>query len=142
MATTQVPVFDIPELFLKILLELPMRDLLLSHRVSRHWRSVSSSSGPLLRAQFFLPIIHPSRKTKPRLNPLLVHSFPCWFTNQDAIDDATGMMIPLSIHDETLDKLDLAQSARIRNAYLRPTASWRRMLVVQVGIFLGPSIQL
>lgn len=48
-------VFAIPELLERILIELPIRDLLLSQRVGRHFKATIEGSTKLLQALFLLP---------------------------------------------------------------------------------------
>lgn len=78
-------VLDIPELLEQILLDVPMRTLLLSQRVCRDFKSTIDDSPKLQRALFFLPDLPKPATKKPRtdhrngspgprikFNPLLV----------------------------------------------------------------------
>jgi len=54
-APPKASVFEIPELLETILLELPLKDLLLSQRVCTTWRSLAISSIHIRRALFLEP---------------------------------------------------------------------------------------
>ncbi|KAI7234311.1 hypothetical protein KC330_g4906 [Hortaea werneckii] len=68
--TSGQQVWDISELLEHILLQLPMRDLLLAQRVSRRFKAVIDSSDKIQQALFFKPAVLPSTNV-PRINPLL-----------------------------------------------------------------------
>ncbi|GME22633.1 f-box domain protein [Neofusicoccum parvum] len=135
-------VFRTPELLELILLHLPMRDLLLAQRVCQTFRTLVRTSPTLQQALFFKPLpatalpqpsspsylrSHPSRKPTAESwerNPLLIPDFWPWFDR----DDPTNKYSPTLRDPDTLKTLPLATERRV---WLRPEASWRRMLVVQ-----------
>lgn len=135
------------ELFEAILVEVDLRTLLTSaSRVSRHWHSVISASVRLQRILYLLP---ENETRSARLdagrekvqNPLLKDIFPAWFENISSFTPrprpgvnpmhqfpATAMMgykrfQELPLYAESLESDD--------NPFLRPEASWRRMLTSQ-----------
>ena len=55
MATAAERALELPELLERILLLVPMRDLLLSQRVSKFWQALITNSLPLQQALFFKP---------------------------------------------------------------------------------------
>lgn len=71
MATAAERVLELPELLERILLLVPMRDLLFSQRVSKFWQALIGNSLPLQQALFFKPIM----KFKP-FTALLVDRHP------------------------------------------------------------------
>lgn len=127
MAFSDEQAFATPELHEAILLNLPLRHLLVhAQLVSRSWHSIISTSPVLQQALFFRPYIKETQAPS-RLNPLLCEAFPPWFKN-----------LPLSAtqsyglyHPKCFEDLDWNSSDRKRVAYAREDASWRRMLVVQ-----------
>ncbi|OMP82629.1 hypothetical protein BK809_0006939 [Diplodia seriata] len=137
-------VLQTTELLELILAALPIKDLLLAQRVCRRFASLIQTSTALQQALFFLPLPASSTRapaTTPALplrsypsgalvtetwerNPLLASAFPPWFDRQ-----APGSIYsPPFYHPAAFETLPLNAA---RDAYLRPEASWRRMLVTQ-----------
>lgn len=140
-------VFCTEELLVAILAELDMRTLLVSAlRVSHRWQSIINASLPLQRALFF----HPERQTETTppgvssqktQNPLLKDIFPAWFENTGSFIPrprpgvnpmhqfpATAMMGYKRFQELPLYSAGLESDD---NPFLRPSASWRRMLTSQ-----------
>lgn len=135
------------ELLVAILAQVDMRTLLLStQRVSRHWHSIISASLPVQRALYFQPetiskAVEPGFIPHKTQNPLLKDVFPAWFENIDAsmprLPDgdepwyhypATAMMSYTRFEELPLYQASLKPDD---NPFLRPGASWRRMLTSQ-----------
>ena len=115
-------VLTTPELLQSILIQLPVRDLLLIQRVSRTFKSLIESSPAIQRALFFRAT--PSTSSDPReRNPLLAEVFAPWFKEPKDSFDLTERSRVLS--------LDWNSNDEKRTAYKRAGASWRRMLVAQ-----------
>ncbi|KAJ6476651.1 hypothetical protein C8R47DRAFT_949441, partial [Mycena vitilis] len=120
MAIAQDIVISTPELLSLILGQLPMRNLLVrAPLVSKTWHAITLSP-ELQRVLFFQPDDSPS---EPMMNPLLKEVFPPFFsTHINELDpsswpDARAMVsMPW---------------AKAPEAFQRPEASWRRMLVRQ-----------
>jgi hypothetical protein len=141
MATNKV--ISLVELLELILLNLPMRDLLLAQRVSRHWRAtIRSSKG--LRFKLFLqtpePCPRPDTDPNIEMNPLLLETFPTFFTyletldrgnvdddtNSDALTEARLRLMDTYNIPELEDQPWYQDPSR-REAVLWREASWRRM---------------
>ncbi|RAL08536.1 F-box protein [Aspergillus homomorphus CBS 101889] len=110
-----------PELLELILAQLDIRTLLTSaQRVSRSWHALIQDSHPLQEALYFRPIKPECSTADQRTtNPLLAQAFSPIFTTPPF-----GVAL-------TLNTLDLMTHPAKQRAYLRPDASWRRMLVTQ-----------
>ncbi|KAJ6508651.1 hypothetical protein C8R45DRAFT_448958 [Mycena sanguinolenta] len=111
-------VLSTPELLEQILVQLPLRDLLVAAPlVSKTWRAVTLSP-TLQRALFFEPdpLASPSKRVQ---NPLLVETFPPFAFCE-------GELWPGS-----LDAIEAMPWSRAPDAFKRKEASWRRMLVSQ-----------
>jgi hypothetical protein len=117
-----------------ILLEMDMRTLLTSgQRVCHTWTNLIRTSRSIQRALFFIPIKESEWATAEKtLNPLLAENFPGIFpanANDDDDDDRF-----------TYRGLPMAKDGEAMNRFVRPHASWRRMLVQQppltdIGLF-------
>ena len=118
MATITVRdyVLRITELLELILLQLDMRTLLISQRVCRKWNSLIRTSSNIQETLFFKPVIPGSVPTKVQ-NPLLAEVFPPFFIKMK------GRI--------SMNSFDMVKHPEKQRAYLRPEASWRRMLVQQ-----------
>lgn len=144
-------VFATEELLEAILVEVDMRTLLLSaQRVSRHWQSAINASLPLQRALFFqaeraTEAVEPGFTPRKTQNPLLKDIFPAWFENIDGFTPrprpgvnpvhyfpATAMMGYKRFEELPLYQTSLRSDD---NPFLRPDASWRRMLTSQPPCF-------
>lgn len=122
MPTPIVLVFSTPELLEAILLHLSPQHLLRAQLISRTFHSTIGTSPALQRALFFRsdPSIPSTSWT---LNPLLrKHFLPFFVTPGDGVS-----MPGLS----ALHMLDWAASEKMKAAFLRADASWRRMLLIQ-----------
>lgn len=117
---------SVPEVLEIILLQLPLKDLLVNgQRVNRLFHDVITSSRSLQQALFFRPIRDASTM-KVRTNPLLRKKFPPWFENKWLM----SRTFVLSDHKHFW-RLDWNSSKERAEAYARKEASWRRMLVAQ-----------
>lgn len=130
-------ILQTPELLELILVQLPIKDLLLARRISTTFNNLIQTSPTLQQALFFRPRPASSPPPTPpassaplrshptgdlvtetwQRNSLLTSAFPPWF-------DRPGLFIS----PEAFEMLPLASE---QPAYLRPEASWRRMLVTQ-----------
>ncbi|KAE8444470.1 hypothetical protein EG329_000561 [Mollisiaceae sp. DMI_Dod_QoI] len=122
MSLAQEQAFSLPEIVETILLQLPLRDLLINGQLVCHsWNSAIQS--PTLQQALF---IQPQPKTddqEPRFNPLLKEAFFPWFDkNQKQNRFSRG---------NEFRTLDWNSNDKKRAAYARKEASWRRMLPVQ-----------
>ncbi len=142
MSTTTEKVFAIPELLETILLQLPIRDLLVdAQRICCSFQTAIKSSPALQEALFFRPQQRTSCRpcldektssdTKPesskenlKWNPLLRKAFRSFF------GDAKLGRFELPC-DGDFENLDWNSSPLKHIAYARREASWRRMLPVQ-----------
>ena len=73
MATSRDRVFALPELLEAILLELPVKKLLLVQRVSKHWQTTIKASVSIQQALFYTPkpLSSTTSKDRPDINPVL-----------------------------------------------------------------------
>lgn len=176
MTSTQ-HVFQVPELFELIFMELPMRTILTSAQlVCRSWNQQITSSRRIQQA-LFLESCPPD--TPPRINPLLAAEFPIFFDGKQHRRSDFGKLAfarqPESGHegssspsassiyssDNSIDG-SLVQTAEapsvgasvpdkrdhlaLREKFLHPSASWRRMLpcqpaVMEVGLWRYEKVQ-
>ncbi|KAJ5688340.1 hypothetical protein N7536_010959 [Penicillium majusculum] len=142
--SAQSHALSIPEIFELILLNLDTRTLLTkATRICHAWSHFINSSPPIQRALFFRPLDNGLNKTKTQ-NPLLAETFPSIFhrsgstnggnTNKkndpesDTIDDKINSKL-------TFTTLDMVRNPQKWDAYIRPEASWRRMLVQQPPVY-------
>ncbi|KAE8154829.1 hypothetical protein BDV25DRAFT_147072 [Aspergillus avenaceus] len=113
-----------PDILERILLTLDMRTLLLSKRVCRMWNDLIDHSPKLQAALFFQPIPETEFTGERHIpNPLIVDEvWPRYFRRTLN-----------SRHRPAQECLCLpkVQSLQKEKAYLRPEASWRRMLLHQ-----------
>ncbi|KAJ6443027.1 Histone-lysine N-methyltransferase EZH2 [Purpureocillium lavendulum] len=150
MASAPQAVLSTAELLEAILLDVDMRTLLVSApRVCRRWHAVVASSPALQRALF----LHPEdgdgsqdgdRSCIPekRQNPLLKDLFPAWFEctpsfRPDVAEPLHRFPATVTMGYKRFQELPLYDaSLNVRasggdNPFLRPRASWRRMLTSQ-----------
>ncbi|RYP10631.1 hypothetical protein DL765_008056 [Monosporascus sp. GIB2] len=126
---------SIPELLVQILSELDLRTLLLSQRVSKHWRDTIARAPELQRALFFEPAAASSADeltTGRRRNPLLEAAFPPFFRENVRYSNNGGNNMDALMVRGGEDPFSFTDAgAGRRDAFLRRDASWRRMLVQQ-----------
>ncbi|KAK6971715.1 putative f-box domain protein [Favolaschia claudopus] len=119
MSTAQDTVIATPELLEYTISYLPMRDLLVTAPlVSRTWLAITQTPN-IQQALFFEPDPSASERT---FNPLLVELFPPFFTEYEK----NRFSWPTA---NTIQSLP--ESGNMFEAFRRPEASWRRMLVSQ-----------
>ncbi|RAK77431.1 uncharacterized protein BO72DRAFT_105645 [Aspergillus fijiensis CBS 313.89] len=116
-------IFLVPEIVEAILLRLDMHTLLISARVCATWNALIKSSRRIQQALFYVPIDTDTRKSrrKTRKNPLVMDKiwFEFIFVGLNSRRRHGAWHCP-----------SIASEKRER-AYLRPEASWRRMLLQQ-----------
>jgi hypothetical protein len=117
---TAVEVFSIPELLHFILLQLPLKDLLVVQGVCCQWHEVIETSETFQEKLFFQPTRDQSRP--PEFNPLLKMIFP-------SFNEATTMTA--GITRSMFHEVDWFKDPSRRYKFLRPEASWRGMLSIQ-----------
>ncbi|KIM97470.1 hypothetical protein OIDMADRAFT_182778 [Oidiodendron maius Zn] len=117
---TAVEVFSIPELLHFILLELPLKDLLVVQGVCCQWYEAIETSETFQEKLFFQPTRDQSRP--PEFNPLLKMIFP-------SFNEATTMTA--GITRSMFHEVDWFKDPSRRYKFLRPEASWREMLSIQ-----------
>ncbi|TVY59440.1 hypothetical protein LSUE1_G007756, partial [Lachnellula suecica] len=119
--------FSTPEMLESVLLQLPIRDLLVNAQpVSRAWHAAVAASPALQQRLFFQPCRADERSQEPEFNPLLQQKFPRWFKNY------RGIKTRNTFHrGEPFEDLEWNKDSKSQNAYARQEASWRRMLPVQ-----------
>ncbi|PYI31033.1 hypothetical protein BP00DRAFT_415836 [Aspergillus indologenus CBS 114.80] len=114
--------FRIPEILEIILLGLDMKTLLLSTRVCRTWNALIRSSPSIQKALFFRPA-DPVPGQATAKNPLVEEKVWHEFLHQRLFSRLVGAAY--------FSAFPLIASEEIDKAYLRPEASWRRMLLQQ-----------
>ena len=135
MASAQASVFATRELLTQILLQLPIRDLLLAQRVCTSWNETITASVSLQEALFFRCIPGTAQaKIQVHHNPLLTLRFPLWFNDHETPCGPYENALLLSTQGKDLHTLELAKSKEATDAYMRAEASWRKMLVVQPAV--------
>ncbi|KAE9372780.1 hypothetical protein N431DRAFT_439803 [Stipitochalara longipes BDJ] len=122
MAMNHQPrIFLLPELLQAVFLHLPLRDLLLMQLVCRKWKDTIERSLVLQRKLFFQPVSDLSQE--PVFNPLLREVCgPLFRLHRDKWD--RHFLPPWEL-------LKWRYDDNQRPRFLRPEASWRRMLPVQ-----------
>ncbi|KAJ5549777.1 hypothetical protein N7535_002281 [Penicillium sp. DV-2018c] len=136
---------SIPEIFELILLNLDTRTLLTkATRICRTWTQFINSSPALQWALFFRPLDNVLNKSKIQ-NPLLAEVFPSIFRHPSAIpdddmhdidsEDESDDYSESHLVDVTFTTFDFVRRPHKLDAYMRPEASWRRMLVQQPPVY-------
>lgn len=126
--TSQRRILDTPEILESILLQLPIRDLLVSAQRTNHaWHNLISSSPAIQEALFFQERRRNSG-LETSFNPLLQASFAPWFKKAHEEEE------PRRIPGIVFQNLDWNRSDAKREAYSRKEASWRKMLPVQPAV--------
>ncbi|KAH7329449.1 hypothetical protein B0I35DRAFT_420226 [Stachybotrys elegans] len=136
-APSKLPrIFEIFEIFEMILLELDIKTLLTSVRVSARWNGMISASPRLQRALFFLPVNAVGHAERLVFNPLLT----------DELCDAIRKQLPVHGWDEFFSAIVPARPGRAggsrrtawamehsaaNRAMTYEQASWKRMLLCQ-----------
>ncbi|KAJ5813670.1 uncharacterized protein N7503_000420 [Penicillium pulvis] len=136
---------EIPEIMLSILRQMDMATLLTSQRVCHRWADLIRESKTLQQDLYFSPSSHEGNDEPRCRNPLLAKKFPFLkqLVNLKNGQNA-GFRRPWGHEweDIKLVDLDLLRSPTKQDQYMRPEASWRRMLTHQpplytVGRFSG-----
>lgn len=132
----QTQALAIPGIVTSILHEMDMRTLIAAQRVCRMWADLIHESRSLQQALFLLPVDSnitddTTKTTRPRVyNPLLAEAFPSFFPASSNDRTLRGN----SIKYASLTSLAFAKDSIKQKTYLRPEASWRRMLTTQPPI--------
>jgi hypothetical protein len=133
----QSQAFSIAEIFELILLQLDNRTLLTKAQLICHtWTAFIQQSVAIQWALFFKPrtVIH----SKKYQNPLLAEVFPTVF-NQYGLAAQTSGSENREHYAEcnllTFTTFDMVCNPHKLHAYIRPEASWRRMLVQQPPVY-------
>lgn len=144
--SAQSHALSIPEIFELILLNLDTRTLLTkATRICHAWSHFINSSPPIQWALFFRPLTNSLNKTKTQ-NPLLAATFPSIFhqstssnggsTNKNNDPETDTSTIDDKINSRlTFTSFDMVRNPLKWDAYIRPEASWRRMLVQQPPVY-------
>ncbi|KAJ5403508.1 hypothetical protein N7509_003379 [Penicillium cosmopolitanum] len=138
---------EMPEIVTLILRQMDMGTLLTSQRVCHMWADLIRESKTLQQDLYFLPTIHEDNKALRYRNSLLAEKFQFLNSLVDLNDEhkyAFEGSRECEWSDISLRNLDLLKSATKQEQYMRPEASWRRMLTHQpplytVGKFDGGS---
>ncbi|KAJ5882341.1 uncharacterized protein N7529_001013 [Penicillium soppii] len=123
----QTRALAIPEIVSSILQQMDMRTLITAQKISRTWKDLICNTQSLQETLFFRPISHDYDISARVNNPLLAEAFPSVFPLQDR-DNAEEQWISLT--DLTWEK-----NAAVRKMFIRPEASWRRMLTHQPPLY-------
>ncbi|CAG7920379.1 unnamed protein product [Penicillium olsonii] len=114
--------FSIPELLELILLQLDTRTLLTTAQLICHtWTTFIQESPTIQWALFFKP--EPKLGSRRWQNPLLATAFPSIFSSSEPEIKSNVNL--------TFTNFDMIRNPQKLDAYMRPEASWRRMLVQQ-----------
>ncbi|KAJ5375564.1 hypothetical protein N7517_007570 [Penicillium concentricum] len=129
--SAQTRALAISEIVISILHQMDMHTLIAAQRVCHSWADPIRRLRSLQRALFFIPS-EKSRSEARVYNPMLVRAFDSVFPTKDlrGLHNASDRMKNVRLSD-----FDLAKIPAKREIYLRPEASWRRMLTQQPPIF-------
>ena len=135
--SAQSQAFSITEIFELILLQLDTRTLLTKAQLICHtWTTFIQESPAIQWALFFKPMT--SVHSKKHQNPLLAEVFPSIF-NQYGPGLGSESCDEKDKHDNynilTFTTFDMILNPHKLDAYMRPEASWRRMLVQQPPVY-------
>ncbi|KAE8334057.1 hypothetical protein BDV39DRAFT_198964 [Aspergillus sergii] len=120
-------IFSIPEILEAILLSLDMHTLLISARVCCTWNKLIKGSRKIQQALFYIPLDTVAPGQPPTKNPLVVEKV--W------VEFIRTQLPSRPIFSKSLcgglRGIPYISSEKREQAYLRPEASWRRMLLQQ-----------
>jgi hypothetical protein len=128
----QARALSIPEIVISILHQMDMQTLMAAQRVCHAWEARIRRSRSLQKALFFIPASEKSGAGTRVYNPMLARVFPSAFPSADLRGSSNASD---RIEDVSLSDFDLTKSPAKREMYLRPEASWRRMLTQQPPVF-------
>ncbi|KAI1833266.1 hypothetical protein CBS147355_8799 [Penicillium roqueforti] len=128
----QTRALAMPEIVISILHQMDMRTLIAAQRVCHTWADPIRTSRSLQKALFFIPASENSGTDTRVYNPLLAQAFKSAFPSKDLQNSSN---VGARIEDIKLAEFDLAKSPAKMEIYLRPEASWRRMLTQQPPVF-------
>lgn len=128
-STAQSGALAVPEILTLVLQELDMYTLLISaQRVCHLWGSLIRETPSLQQNLFLEPTGEKDNKLQRMFNPLLSMKFPTFLPKNDRPTNQLRECVDLTI-------IELITCPEKRPAYLRPEASWRRMLTQQPPAF-------
>ncbi|KGO68158.1 hypothetical protein PITC_038810 [Penicillium italicum] len=105
-----------------------MHTLFVAQSVCYTWADTIRKSRSLQEALFFIPASEKSGTNTRVCNPMLASAFP-------TADLRVASITSEEMKDTRLCNFDLAKNPAKREIYLRPEASWRRMLTQQPPVF-------
>ncbi|KAJ5972871.1 uncharacterized protein N7479_002789 [Penicillium vulpinum] len=134
--SAQTRALAIPEIVISILHQMDMDTLIAAQRVCHAWADPIRRLRSLQKALFFIPDSDKSGTNTRVYNPLLARVFDSAFPSEDlrGPSNAKGCKVTENMKQVALSHFDLAKSPTKREIYLRPEASWRRMLTQQPPI--------
>ncbi|KAJ5360315.1 hypothetical protein N7517_009506 [Penicillium concentricum] len=110
-----------PEIVASILHQMDMRTLITAQGISRTWKDLICTTQSLQETLFLRPISHDLDLSTRVENPLLAEAFPSIFDNEEG--------------DICLTDLTWEKNPAVREMFIRPEASWRRMLTHQPPLY-------
>lgn len=123
--------FSIPEIFEQILLKLDNRTLLTKAQlICRTWTTFIQESPAIQWALFFKPKKHIQKCQ----NPLLADIFPSIFNRDQGTQKTRTNLTLTTFQILTSWKWDNSDERKL-DAWIRPEASWRRMLIQQPPLY-------
>ena len=135
--SAQTHALSIPEIFELILLNLDTRTLLTkATRICHAWTNFIDSSPPIQWALFFRPLDNALNIPKTQ-NPLLAETFPSIFHQSGTSNGKTNTTkkSSTSTSNVTFTTFAMVKHPRKWDVFIRPEASWRRMLVQQPPVY-------
>ncbi|KAF4769491.1 hypothetical protein N7455_008643 [Penicillium solitum] len=118
----------IPEIVISILRHMDTRTLLTAQRISRTWKDLIRNTQSLQEALFLGPISNGHDLGTRVDNPLLAEAFPSIFRPKYGRNNAKGQ--PICLTDLVWEK-----DPATRTMFVRPEASWRRILTHQPPLY-------
>lgn len=118
----------IPEIVTLILGQMDMRTLLIAQRTCQKWKDLICNTKSLQENLFLQPIRHDHNPSTRVNNPLLAENFPSIYGSQSWGHDNKEHMFRLT-------DLPWEKESAVREMFIRPEASWRRMLTHQPPLY-------
>ena len=128
----QTRALAIPEIVISILHQMDTQTLMAAQRVCRSWTDYIRRSRSLQEALFFIPVSEKSRAETRVSNPMLAQAFRSAFPSRGLRGSSNA---DDKVETVSLSEFDLTKCPAKREMYLRPEASWRRMLTQQPPVF-------
>lgn len=118
----------IPEIVTSIFRQMDMRTLLIAQRVCQKWRDLVCITKSLQQDLFLQPIGHGHELSDRVDNPLLAEAFPSVFGSRLRERESKGSLFGLT-------DLHWEKNSAVQEMFIRPEASWRRMLTHQPPLY-------